>query len=114
MLFLLVTVDIAELPIEGMIIATLGQPIKEALKISDTQLGLLGGLYFALLYTFLGIPIARFAERFSRVNIITTAIIVWSAFHRPGARPAASRVLAAYFGLGWGSARRVSRRRRIL
>ena len=57
--------------IDRTIIATLGQPIKDTLHITDGQLGLLGGLYFALLYTLLGIPIARLAERFSRVNIIT-------------------------------------------
>src|SRR3954469_14987137 len=66
--------------IDRTIIATIGQAIKEDLKITDTQLGLLGGLFFALLYTFLGIPIARFAERLNRVNIISLAILIWSAF----------------------------------
>src|SRR5579862_1946481 len=66
--------------IDRTIIATLGQPIKDTLHITDAQLGLLGGLYFALLYTLLGIPLARFAERYSRVNIITGAIIIWSGF----------------------------------
>ena len=66
--------------IDRTIIATIGQAIKVDLKITDTQLGLLGGLYFALLYTFLGIPLARFAERFSRVNIISGAIVIWSVF----------------------------------
>src|SRR5437763_7358092 len=66
--------------IDRTIIATIGQAIKVDLKITDTQLGLLGGLYFALLYTFLGIPLARVAERFSRVNIIAGSIVVWSAF----------------------------------
>jgi len=64
--------------IDRTIISTIGQAIKVDLKITDTQLGLLGGLYFALLYTFLGIPIARFAERFNRVNIISAAIVIWS------------------------------------
>ena len=66
--------------IDRTIISTIGQAIKVDLKITDTQLGLLGGLYFALLYTTLGIPIARLAERFSRVNIITAAIVIWSGF----------------------------------
>src|ERR1700755_3063305 len=78
-LFLLVTAYTLNF-IDRTIIATLGQPIKDALKISDTQLGLLGGLYFALLYTFLGIPIARLAELYSRVNIISAAIVIWSGF----------------------------------
>lgn len=91
--------------IDRTIIATLGQPIKEALKITDTQLGLLGGLYFALLYTFLGIPIARFAERFSRVNIISGAIIIWSAFTALCGVAGNFVALATYrFGVGIGEA----------
>ncbi|HEY9218149.1 MAG TPA: MFS transporter, partial [Phenylobacterium sp.] len=66
--------------IDRTIISTIGQAIKVDLKLTDTELGWLGGLAFALLYTALGIPIARLAERRSRVNIITVAIIVWSAF----------------------------------
>lgn len=45
--------------VDRTIIATIGQSIKVTLKLTDTQLGLLGGLYFALLYTVVGIPIAR-------------------------------------------------------
>jgi MFS family permease len=66
--------------IDRTIISTIGQAIKEDLKLTDAQLGWLGGLSFALLYTALGIPIARMAERKSRVNIISIAIVVWSAF----------------------------------
>jgi predicted MFS family arabinose efflux permease len=103
-LFLLVTAYTLNF-IDRTIIATLGQPIKDALKISDTQLGLLGGLYFALLYTFLGIPIARFAERFSRVNIITGAILIWSAFTALCGTAGSFVTLAAYrFGVGIGEA----------
>jgi MFS family permease len=103
-LFLLVTAYTLNF-IDRTIIATLGQPIKEALKISDTQLGLLGGLYFALLYTFLGIPIARFAERFSRVNIISAAIVVWSGFTALCGTAGSFAALAAYrFGVGIGEA----------
>lgn len=66
--------------IDRTIISTIGQAIKVDLKLTDTQLGWLGGLAFALLYTTLGIPIARLAERWNRVNIITIAIVVWSGF----------------------------------
>ncbi len=66
--------------IDRTIISTIGQAIKEDLGLTDAQLGWLGGLSFALLYTTLGIPIARLAERRSRVNIITIAIVVWSGF----------------------------------
>jgi MFS family permease len=91
--------------IDRTIIATIGQAIKVDLKITDTQLGLLGGLYFALLYTLLGIPIARLAERFSRVNIITAAIVIWSGFTALCGTAGNFAMLAAYrFGVGVGEA----------
>jgi len=54
-------------------------PIKEEFGASDTQMGLLVGFAFALLYTFAGIPIARLADRSSRRNIIAIGLAVWSA-----------------------------------
>jgi predicted MFS family arabinose efflux permease len=91
--------------IDRTIIATIGQAIKVDLKITDFQLGLLGGLYFALLYTLLGIPIARFAERFSRVNIIAGAIVIWSGFTALCGTAGSFTTLAAYrFGVGVGEA----------
>ena len=66
--------------IDRTIIATIGQAIKVDLKITDTQLGLLGGFSFAILYTVLGIPLARLAERWNRVSIISLALLVWSGF----------------------------------
>ena len=48
--------------IDRTIISIIGQPMKESLGITDNQLGLLGGLAFALLYTVLGVPIARFFD----------------------------------------------------
>src|SRR6202012_3045516 len=87
--------------IDRTIIATLGQPIKDTLKITDTQLGALGGLYFALVYTLLGIPIARLAERMSRVNIITTAIVIWSGVTALCGTTGSFALLACYgFGVG--------------
>jgi MFS family permease len=91
--------------IDRTIIATIGQKIKEDLKITDTQLGMLGGLFFALLYTFLGIPLARLAERISRVNIIAVAIVIWSAFTALCGTAASFSTLALYrFGVGVGEA----------
>jgi predicted MFS family arabinose efflux permease len=60
------------------IVSIIASAIKLDLKLTDTELGLLGGTAFALLYALGGIPIARLAERVSRVNIITAALIVWS------------------------------------
>lgn len=55
------------------------QDIKADLRLSDTQLGLLTGIAFALFYSVLGIPIARWADRGNRVTIITLTTGLWSA-----------------------------------
>lgn len=64
--------------IDRQIVGILAVPIKAELALTDTQLSLMGGLAFALFYTFLGIPIAWLADRFSRVWIMTAALTVWS------------------------------------
>lgn len=56
------------------------EDIKLELKLTDTQMGLMGGLAFAIFYTLLGIPIARLAERKNRAAIIGASITVWSGF----------------------------------
>jgi MFS family permease len=66
--------------IDRQILGILAPAIKEDLQLTDTQLGELGGLAFALLYTTLGIPIAWLADRWSRTWIMTIALSVWSAF----------------------------------
>ncbi|PEQ11766.1 hypothetical protein B2G71_15040 [Novosphingobium sp. PC22D] len=53
--------------------------IKAELQLSDTQLGLLSGFAFAALYATLGIPIAAYADRSVRRNIVGAALIIWSA-----------------------------------
>ena len=60
------------------IISIIASPMKLDLKLTDTELGLLGGTAFAVLYALGGVPIARLAERINRVGIITAALIVWS------------------------------------
>jgi len=65
--------------VDRQIFAVLLQPIKQEFQFSDMQMGLLGGLAFALLYSTLGIPIARLADRANRVSIIAFALAFWSA-----------------------------------
>jgi MFS family permease len=55
------------------------QDVKGDLKLSDTQLGLLTGIAFALFYSVMGIPIARWADRGNRVTIIAITCALWSA-----------------------------------
>lgn len=60
------------------IIRVLMEPIKAELHLSDTQIGLLVGFSFALVYAAFGIPIARLADKHSRIRILSVAIVVWS------------------------------------
>jgi MFS family permease len=66
--------------IDRQILVVLVEPIKQEFRASDSQMGLLTGLAFALLYAVLGIPIARFADRRSRRNIVAVCCAWWSAF----------------------------------
>jgi MFS family permease len=54
------------------------QNIKADLALSDTQLGFLSGIAFALFYSMVGLPIARWADRGNRVTIISVTTLMWS------------------------------------
>jgi MFS family permease len=83
------------------LISIVGQPMKTDLGLTDSQLGLLGGTAFALLYAFGGIPVARLAERFNRVNIITIALILWSSLSALcGAAAGFPQLLLTRMGVG--------------
>lgn len=64
--------------IDRQIIGILAVPIKADLGLTDGQLGLMGGLAFALFYSGLGIPIARLADRHDRGLIMTVSLALWS------------------------------------
>jgi MFS family permease len=66
--------------IDRQIIGVLAKPIQAELHLTDTQLGLMGGIAFALFYSGLAIPIAWLADRRSRVNIIAGSVALWSLF----------------------------------
>ena len=66
--------------VDRQILGILAPTIKTDLTLTDTQLGLLGGLAFALLYSTLAIPLAWLADRTSRTWVITLSLAVWSAF----------------------------------
>jgi MFS family permease len=63
--------------IDRQILSLMIGPIRKDFGISDTQVSLLIGLAFALFYTFLGIPIARLADRYSRRAVIAAGILIW-------------------------------------
>jgi len=64
--------------VDRQIMGILGQPIKESLLISDTQLGLLTGIMFAVFYATLGMPMAMWADRHNRRNLISFSVFLWS------------------------------------
>ena len=66
--------------IDRQIVGILAPFIQADLGLTNTQLGLLMGLYFAAFYTCFAIPIAWLADRYSRVNILSIALATWSGF----------------------------------
>ncbi|HLZ75479.1 MFS transporter [Phenylobacterium sp.] len=60
------------------ILSTLTEPIRKDLGFTDTQMGMLGGLSFALFYTTFGIPVAWMSDRYRRVTIMAAACSIWS------------------------------------
>ena len=66
--------------IDRQLVGILAPFIQEDLGLSNTQLGLLIGLAFAMFYTIVAIPIAWLADRYSRVNILSIALATWSGF----------------------------------
>ncbi|RZL58659.1 MAG: MFS transporter [Sphingomonas sp.] len=76
MLLLVYTFNFLDRQILGMLAA----PIKAELHLTDTQLGALGGIAFALLYSTLAIPLALVADRTSRSWVITISLAIWSLF----------------------------------
>ncbi|MDB2331601.1 MFS transporter [Alteromonas sp.] len=91
--------------IDRQIIGILSPFIKADLGLDDAQLGWLKGVYFALLYTIVGIPIAWLADRYSRVNIIAISLTLWSGFTAlSGAATNFTQLALARIGVGIGEA----------
>ncbi|WP_372781677.1 spinster family MFS transporter [Phenylobacterium sp.] len=66
--------------LDRQIITTIGESIKNDLHLTDTQMGALGGIFFAAVYTILGIPIARIADKSNRPWVMTISLALWSGF----------------------------------
>ncbi|MDP2130662.1 MAG: MFS transporter [Erythrobacter sp.] len=93
--------------IDRQIVNILAEPIARDLGLSDTQIGLMTGLAFALFYTVLGIPIARFADRSStsRPAVIAVSLAIWSGMTALcGLAQNYSQLLLARIGVGVGEA----------
>jgi len=91
--------------VDRQILGILASAIKTDLQLSDKQLGLLGGLAFALLYSTLAIPLAWLADRTSRTWVITLSLAVWSLFTGLcGFATSFGQLFAARIGVGVGEA----------
>lgn len=87
------------------IIGVLLEPIKGEFQVSDTMLGLLSGISFALFYATLGIPVARLADRGNRKLVITISLGIWCAMTALcGLASTFWQLMAARFGVGAGEA----------
>ena len=62
------------------IMSILQEPIRREMGLSDTQLGMLTGLTFALFYTTCGLPVAWLSDRYRRVSLMAAACGIWSLF----------------------------------
>ena len=91
--------------VDRQIMGILGQPIKESLQISDTQLGLLTGIMFAVFYATLGMPMAMWADRRNRRNLISFSVFLWSGMTALcGAAASFTQLLLLRIGVGVGEA----------
>ena len=91
--------------VDRQILVILQESIKAELGLSDKQLGLLSGFTFAVFYVVCGIPIARWADRYNRVNIVSASIAIWSAMTAvSGFTSNFVQLLAARIGVGVGEA----------
>ena len=91
--------------VDRQVINVLAGPIIDDLQLTDGEFGMLSGLAFALIYTTLGIPIARWADVGNRRNIVAIAVAVWSIMTALcGAAQNFFQLFLARFGVGVGEA----------
>ncbi|HKC52015.1 MAG TPA: MFS transporter [Myxococcota bacterium] len=103
-LFVLLSVYIMNF-VDRQILSILAEDIRKEIELSDTALGFLSGIAFALFYTFAGLPIARWADTGSRRTIISLALFVWSGMTAlTGLAQGFGQLVAARVGVGIGEA----------
>ena len=91
--------------IDRQIVGILADSIKADLGLTDTQVGLMTGLSFAIFYTTLSIPLAIVADRWNRSKVIAIAIAIWSVMTvLCGAAASFMQIFLARIGVGIGEA----------
>ena len=91
--------------LDRQLLVILQEPIKQELGLSDTQLGLLTGLAFAMVYVIFGLPLAQLAERWVRRSVLAISLAVWSGMTAlTGFVSSYPQLLAARAAVGIGEA----------
>ena len=91
--------------IDRQLMSVLLEPIKNEMQVSDTAMGFLTGIAFAIFYVLMGIPIARWSDRGSRRNIISLSVAAWSLMTAAtGLATSYTHLLVARIGVGIGEA----------
>jgi MFS family permease len=87
--------------LDRQMISILAEPIRKDLSLTDTELGMLGGIFFAAFYTFFGIPVGWLADRTRRIWVMSGACALWSLFTM-GCGAAANFTMLAVMRMGVG------------
>jgi MFS family permease len=91
--------------LDRQILSFVAQPMKASLGLTDTQLGMLGGLAFALLYATTAIPLALLADRTGRARVVAISLAVWSLFTALcGVAQSFTQMFLCRLGVGIGEA----------
>lgn len=91
--------------LDRQLLSILAKPIQDSLHVSDGQLGLIGGLYFALFYCLISIPVGWLADRTNRVRVLALACALWSvATMGCGLSATYSQLVVARMTVGVGEA----------
>jgi predicted MFS family arabinose efflux permease len=91
--------------LDRQLLSILAKPIQDSLHISDGQLGLIGGLYFACFYCFISIPVGWLADKTNRSWVLSLACAIWSAATMAcGLAATYPQLVAARMTVGFGEA----------
>src|SRR5690242_6845565 len=91
--------------VDRQILAFLVEPLKTEFAVGDMKIGLLQGVYFAIFYTFVGLPMGWLADRYNRRNIVALGVLFWSVMTALSGAARSFVVLAfARMGVGVGEA----------
>jgi MFS family permease len=91
--------------VDRIVMNVLAVPVKAEFQLSDTQIGLLTGLAFAVLNVTLALVVARYAERGRRLTLIAVGTVLWSlATALCGLVASFTQLLLARVGVGVGEA----------